>query len=104
MQTLRAYCKHAGKVSSMILTKLWLRSASATRTMHSLFFVRGVRGVEDGPIIFLVAFKRVLSTMRVIDGEEMPAAPANDEEMPAALATLSEMALMSMGLVSNLLR
>ena len=48
----------------MILTKLWLRSASATRMMHALFFVRGV---EEGLLIFLVTFKRVLSTMRVID-------------------------------------
>ena len=70
--------------------------------MHALFFVRGV---EDGSIIFLVAFKRVLSTMRVIDGEEMPAAaPADGEEMPAALAALAETALMSIGLFSNLLR
>ncbi len=101
MQTLRASCEHAGKVSSMILTKLWLRSASATRTMHSLFFVRGV---EDGSIIFPVAFKRVLSTMRVIDGEEMPAAPSDDEEMLAALAAVAETALMSIGSLSNLLR
>ena len=98
MQTSRASCEHAGKVSSMILTKLWLRSASATRTMHALFFVRGV---EEGSIIFLVAFKRVLSTM---DGEEMPAAPADGEEMPAALAALAETAWMSIGLLSNLLR
>jgi hypothetical protein len=48
----------------MILTKLWLRSASTTRTMHALFFVRGV---EERSIIFPVAFKRVLSTMCVID-------------------------------------
>ena len=48
----------------MILTKLWLRSASATRMMHALFFVRGV---EEGLLIFLVTFKWVLSTMRVID-------------------------------------
>ncbi len=87
MQTLRASCEHAGKVSSIILTKLWLRSASATRTMHALFVVRGV---EEGSIIFLVTFKRVLSTMRVIDGEEMPAAPADGEEMPAALAALAD--------------
>ena len=70
--------------------------------MHDLFFVRGV---EEGSIIFLVAFKRVLSTMRVIDGEEMPAAaPADVEEMPAALAALAETALMLIGLFSNLLR
>jgi len=70
--------------------------------MHDLFFVCGV---EEGSIIFLVAFKRVLSTMRVIDGEEMPAAaPADGEEMPAALAALAETALMSIGLFSNLLR
>jgi hypothetical protein len=69
--------------------------------MHALFFVRGV---EDGSIIFLVAFKRVLSTMRVIDGKEMPAAPSDDEEMPAALAALAETALMSIGSLSNLLR
>ena len=85
----------------MILTKLWLRSASATPTMHALFFVRGV---EEGSIIFLVAFKRVLSTMCVIDGEEMPAAPADGEEMPAALAALAETALMLIGSFSNLLR
>ena len=83
----------------MILTKLWLHSASATRTMHALFFVRGV---EEGSIIFLVAFKRVLSTMRVIDGEEMPAAPADGEEMPAALAALAETALMLIGSVDCL--
>ncbi len=66
--------------------------------MHALFFVRGV---EERSIIFLVAFKRVLSTM---DGEEMPAAPADGEEMPAALAALAETAWMSIGLLSNLLR
>ena len=70
-------------------------------TMHALFFVRGV---EEGSIIFLVAFKRVLSTMRVIDGEEMPAAPADGEEMPAAFAALVEMALTLIGSFSNLLR
>ncbi len=32
--------------------------------MHALFFVRGV---EEGLLIFLVTFKWVLSTMRVID-------------------------------------
>ena len=101
MQTSRASCEHAGKVSSMILTKLWLCSASAMCTMHALFFVRGV---EEGSIIFLVAFKRVLSTMRVIDGEEMPAAPADGEEMPAAFAALVEMALTLIGSFSNLLR
>ena len=85
----------------MILTKRWLHSASATRTMHALFFVRGV---EEGSIMFLVAFKRVLSTMRVIDGEEMPAAPADGKEMPAALAALAETALMLIGSFSNLLR
>jgi hypothetical protein len=69
--------------------------------MHALFFVRGV---EEGSIIFLVAFKQVLSTMRVIDGEEMPAAPADGEEMPAALAALAETALMLIGSFSNLLR
>ena len=100
MQTSRASCEHAGKVSLMILTELWLHSASATRTMHALFFVRGV---EEGSIIFLVAFKQVLSTMRVIDGEEMPAAPADGEEMPAALAALAETALMLIGSFSNLL-
>jgi hypothetical protein len=42
--------------------------------------------------------------MRVIDGEEMPAAPSDDEEMPAALAALAETALMSIGSLSNLLR
>ena len=69
--------------------------------MHALFFVRGV---EEGSIIFLVAFKWVLSTMGVIDGKEMPAAPADGEEMPAALAALAETAWMSIGLLSNLLR
>jgi hypothetical protein len=44
--------------------------------MHALFFVRGV---EEGSTIFLVAFKRVPSNMLVIDGEEMPAAPADGE-------------------------
>ena len=88
----------------MILTKLWLHSASATRTMHALFFVRGV---EEVSIIFLVAFKRVLSTMRVTDGEEMPAPaapPADGEEMPAALAALAETTLTLTGSFSNLLR
>ena len=87
----------------MILLKLWLRSASATRTMHAHFFVRGV---EEGSIIFLVAFKRVLSTMCVIDGEEVPAAAkADGEEIPVALAALAETASMSIGLLfSNLLR
>ena len=101
MQTLRASCEHVGKVSSMILTKLLLRSTRAMRTMHALFFVRGV---EEGSIIFLVAFKRVLSTMRVIDGEEMPAAPADGEEMPVALAALVETALTLKGSFSNRLR
>jgi hypothetical protein len=68
--------------------------------MHALSFVRGV---EEGPIIFLVTFKRVLSTMRVIDGEEMPATLADGEEMPAALAALAETALTLIGSFSNLL-
>jgi hypothetical protein len=45
-----------GKVSLIILMELWLCSASAMRTMHALFFIRGV---EEGLIILLVAFKRV---------------------------------------------
>jgi hypothetical protein len=101
MQTSRASCKHAGKVSLMILTKLLLRSARAMHTMHALFFIPGV---EEGSTIFLVAFKRVLSTMLEIDGEEMPAAPANGEEMLVALAALAETALMLIGLSANLLR
>jgi hypothetical protein len=42
--------------------------------MHALFLVLGV---EEGSTIFLVAFKRVLSNLLVIDGKEMPAAPAD---------------------------
>jgi len=101
MQTSRASCEHAGKVSLMILTKLTLCSARATRTMHALFFVRGV---EEGSTIFLVAFKRVLSTMLVTDGEKMPAALEDGEEMPAALSALAETALTLIGSSANLLR
>ncbi len=85
----------------MILTKLSLRFARATRMMHALFFIRGV---EEGSTIFLVTFKRVLSTMLEIDGKEMPAAPADGEEIPAALAALAEMALTLIGSSANLLR
>jgi hypothetical protein len=71
------------------------------RMMHALFFVRGA---EEESTIFLVDFKRVLSTMREIDGKEMPEALADGEEMPVALAALAETALMLIRSSASLLQ